>query len=81
MGRYVGSWFSDFYKSSNGIWRTGRYPTSDTVLFSEFLDYLEPIALDTQVRGAWGACLPVRALRTKLQIPLVRLGYRVRAPK
>ena len=61
---HVGSRFSDFFKSSNWIRRIGRGPTSDTVLFSEYLDFLEPIALDTLVRGAWGACPPVRALRT-----------------
>ena len=50
------------------------FSTSDTILFSELLmginrSCFKHIALDNLVRRAWGACPPVRAYITKLQIP------------
>ena len=60
----VGSQFSDFFKTPEKESENCWLSISNTVPFSKFL---EPIALDTLVRGisgAWGACSPVRALRT-----------------
>ena len=62
--RGVGSQFSDFYKTPEKKSENCWLSISNTVPFSKFFEFLEPIALDTLIRGAWGACLPARALRT-----------------
>ena len=64
MQESVGTQFSDFFKTPEKKLENCWLSISNTVPFSEFLEFLEPIALDTLVRGAWGACPPVRALRT-----------------
>ena len=61
---FVGSQFSNFFKTPEKKSENCWVSISITVPFSEFLEILEPIALDTLVRGAWGTCPPVRVLRT-----------------
>ena len=56
MNLFVGSKFPDFFKTPEKISENCWLSISNTVLFSDFLDFLEPIALDTLIRGTWGAC-------------------------